>query len=138
MPHKVSVGDCWKVLRSVRQSDLHKFKKLSETTFLVASQMLRIGKHALDHLFGFIPISVNARVHELLAGSGSTAMCGDDLGDNGNELINGLHGPSSLDYDVETALAPPGFQSVGALVANATRRRLCILAAGPWILIHSS
>jgi hypothetical protein len=58
--------------------------------------MLRIGKHALDHLFRLIPISVNARVHELLAGSGSTTMCGDDLGDNVNELINGMHGPTSL------------------------------------------
>jgi hypothetical protein len=61
--------------------------------------MLRIGKHALDHLFGLIPISVNTRVYELLACSSSTAMCGDDLGDNGNELINGFHGPTSLNSD---------------------------------------
>jgi hypothetical protein len=51
-------------------------------------------------------------VHELLAGSGSTAMCGDDFGDNGNELINGLHGPTSLDYDTETAVAPPGSKAL--------------------------
>ena len=86
--------------------------------------MLRIGKHTLDHFFGLIPISVHARVHKLLAGSRSTTMCGDDLGDNGNELINDLHGPTSLDYHIETALTPAGFQSTGALVANATRRGL--------------
>ena len=87
------------MLRSVRRSDLHEFKKLSEPTFLVTSQMLRIGKHALDHLFGLIPISVHTRVHELLAGSGSTAMRGDDLGDNGDKVIYSLHDLTSLDYD---------------------------------------
>ena len=81
------------------RSDPHEFKKLSEPNFLVTLQMLRVGKHALDHVFGLIPISVNARVHELLAGSSSTAMCGDDLDDNGNELINGFRGPTSFDSD---------------------------------------
>jgi hypothetical protein len=83
----------------VRRSGLHEFKKVSEPTFLVTSKMLRIGKHALDHPLGRIPISMNTGVHERLAGSGSTAMCGDDLGDNRNELINRLHGPTSRDYD---------------------------------------
>ena len=75
---------------------MYEFKKLAKPIFLVASQMLGLGKHTFDHLLGFVPVSVNAGTHKLFAGPWARTMCGDDIGNQRRKLIYDLHGHTSL------------------------------------------
>jgi hypothetical protein len=54
--------------------ELYELEELPQPPFLVPSQPLRLSEHAFDHLLDFVPISVNAGMHEVLAGSRSRAM----------------------------------------------------------------
>jgi len=87
---------------SERLVELYELEELTQPPFLVSSQPLRLGEHAFDHLLDFVPIAVNARVHELLAGSRSRAMRRDDVGDQGSKLINHLHRETSFDVNDES------------------------------------
>jgi hypothetical protein len=38
-------------------------------------------------------------LHECFAGSRTRTMCGDDVSDDGSELVNDLHGVTSFNID---------------------------------------
>jgi hypothetical protein len=77
--------------------ELNKGKELSQTIFLVASQMLRVGEHAFDHFLCLEPIPVNACVEKRFACSRARAMCGNDIGDQWRKLVHDLHGATSFE-----------------------------------------
>src|SRR5262249_11111786 len=66
-------------------------EKLAQPQLLVADQMPRFGQHAFHHDLGFIPVPIQAGVHEILAGSRAGTMSGDDLGDDRRQVVDDLH-----------------------------------------------
>ncbi len=85
----------------MRRGELDELEELPQAAFLMPSQMLWLGEHAFDHLLGLVPLSVNARPHELLPRSRARAVRGDDVGNQGSKLVDDLHGSTSLDVKDE-------------------------------------
>jgi len=79
--------------------ELHQFQKLAQSRLLITAQPLWFGEHSFDHFSRFAPVAVNTRLHECFAGPRTGTMRGNDIGDDGSELINDLHGATSFNID---------------------------------------
>ena len=90
--------------------ELHQFQKLAQSRLLITAQPLWFGEHSFDHFSRFAPVAVNTRLHECFAGPRTGTMRGNDIGDDGSELINDLHGATSFNIDDSylTAELAPG------------------------------
>ena len=58
----------------------------------MAYQMPGLRQHAFHHDLGFMPISMQAGMHEICAGASACTVAGNDLGDHGCKFIDTLHG----------------------------------------------
>ena len=76
--------------------EFNEFEELFQPSLLVTSQPLRFGEHPFDHFPRFVPIAADTCVHELVAGSGTRAVRGDDVSDDGGKLIDNLHDATSF------------------------------------------
>src|SRR5262249_33721324 len=76
----------------------------------MTAQPLGFGEHAFDHFFRLVPVAVNTRLHKCFARPRPGTMRGDDVSDDGCELINDLHGATSFSiYDPHLTAEPaPG------------------------------
>src|SRR5436853_623318 len=74
---------------------LQELEELPKACFLVAAQVPWLGEHAFDHARGLAPVCMNARPHEVLARPRSRTVRRDDRGNQGRELVDDLHDPTS-------------------------------------------
>jgi hypothetical protein len=72
-------------------------EELAKACFLVAPQVPWLGTHAFNHARGLIPVAVDARSLEILARSRSRTMGRNDRGNDRRQLVDNLHGSTSLE-----------------------------------------
>src|SRR5262245_66147537 len=65
----------------------------------MTAQPLWFGEHSFDHFSCLAPVAANTCLHECFARPRIGRMRGDDVSDEGSELINDLHGATSFDSD---------------------------------------